>query len=334
MTTNYFKQIYEHIQDGIIVMTAAREIRMINPAGARLTGWQVGDYVPFCSYCMSCAKEGEQPSCYLIHNKEVPSFLSEMPTYHGKKIDVEMSTATLYVNEETGEQQYLLVLRDHELFKQAEQAATRKKMLQALVEAKESEHKRLAQELHDGVGQSLFSISIALQAIETFIKDNDRLLSYVGEVRQELQKVMQDVSNYSHNLRPHIIDQLGLEAAIASLVENVQKTMPNTVIDFQSSPIDRLEPTVEINIYRVVQEALHNVTKYANATAVTVQMYAQAQHLYVEVADNGRGFAREELANEGLGLLHMEERIEQVGGVCTIESAVGAGTTIAIRVPL
>ena len=333
MPKDYFKEIYEHIQDGIIVMSADREIRLINPAGKRLTGWQVGDKVPFCSYCMSCAKHDEKPSCYLIKNKEVPSFLSEMPTYHGKKIDVEMSTAAIYENEENGQQEYLLVLRNQELFKKAAQAATSKKMLRDLVEAKESEHKRLAQELHDGVGQSLFSISIALQAIETFITDNPKLSTYVTEVRGELQKVMQDVSNYSHQLRPHIIDQLGLEAAIASLVEVVQKNLPNTEVVFEAVNIERKDPTVEINIYRVVQEALHNVTKYADATKVEVTIVQQAEQLLVTIRDNGRGFERETLPNEGLGLLHMEERVEQIGGICTIQSQIGSGTTIEISVP-
>lgn len=333
MSTNYFKEIYEHIQDGIIVMTAAREIRLINPAGKRLTGWQIGDTVPYCSYCMSCASAGEKPSCYLIKNKEVPSFLSEMPTYHGKTIDVEMSTAAIYVNEESGQQEYLLVLHDRELFKKAEEAAISKKMLRALVEARESEHKRLAQELHDGVGQSLFSISIALQAINTFITDNEKLSAYVGEVRQELQKVMQDVSNYSHQLRPHIIDQLGLEAAIASLVDVVRKNFPNTEVVFEAQHMRRLDPAVEINIYRVVQEALHNVTKYAEASKLTVSLVQTEEALHVKIADNGRGFDRALLPNEGLGLLHMEERVGQIGGSCTIQSQIGTGTTITLVVP-
>lgn len=333
MPTDYFKEIYEHIQDGIIVMTTAREIRLINPAGKRLTGWQVGDTVPFCSYCMSCMKVGEVPSCYLIENKEVPSFLSEMPTYHGKKIDVEMSTAAIYVNEETGDQEYLLVLRDQELFKRAAQAATSKKMLRDLVEAKESEHKRLAQELHDGVGQSLFSISIALQAIDTFITDNEELSAYVGEVREELAKVMEDVSNYSHQLRPHIIDQLGLEAAIASLVEVVQKNLPNSDVQFEAVNMVRKDPAVEINIYRVVQEALHNVTKYAEATKVRVLIEQLEDRLHVSISDNGCGFERESLPNEGLGLLHMEERVEQIGGICSIQSEVDSGTLVEISVP-
>ena len=158
----------------------------------------------------------------------VPSFLSEMPTYHGKTIDVEMSTAAIYANEETGVTEYLLVLRDHETFKKAEQAANSKKMIRELIEAKESEHKRLAKELHDGLGQSLFSVSVGLQAVESFITDNPQLTEYIGGVCAELQKVMNDVNNYAHQLRPHMIDQFGIVAAIEQLLETVAKNSPQT----------------------------------------------------------------------------------------------------------
>ncbi len=212
LQTEYLQQIYEHIQDGIIIMKESREIVMMNPAAQILTGWHVGDFAPYCTYCMVREKKQGEPTCYLIANNEVPSFLSEMPTYHGKKIDVEMSTAAIYADENTGEKEYLLVLRDQETFKKAQEAAINKKMIRALIEAQESEHKRLAQELHDGVGQSLFSLSIALQAIESIVQDNARLNDYISEVRTELEKVMNDVNAYSHQLRPHSLDQLGLRA--------------------------------------------------------------------------------------------------------------------------
>lgn len=165
LPNKYLKQIYEHIQDGIIVMKANREIIMMNPAAKKLTGWSVGEHVPYCTYCMTRNKEMGESTCYLIANCEVPSFLSQMPTYHGKHIDVEMSTAAIYTNNETGEVEYLLVLRDQETFKRAQEAEITKKMLRDLIEAKESEHKRLAQELHDGIGQSLFTVSVALQVV-------------------------------------------------------------------------------------------------------------------------------------------------------------------------
>ncbi|WP_274310164.1 PAS domain-containing sensor histidine kinase [Solibacillus daqui] len=330
---DYLKDIYEHIQDGIIIMKTNRKIMMMNPAAKKLTGWKIGDTVPFCTFCMERQKEEGEPTCYLIANSEVPSFLSQMPTYHGMKIDVEMSTAAIYSNDETGETEYLLVLRDQETFKKAQEVETTKKMIRALIEAKESEHKRLAQELHDGVGQSLFTVSVALQAVDSFIKDNDKLNQYIKEVQQELQKAMDDVNAYSHQLRPHSLDQLGLEPTIRMMIENIMKNLPSISIELSTKGLDRCDPVVEINLYRVIQEALHNVVKYANANKVQIRIVKDKTHIYMNIRDNGNGFNRENIQSEGLGLKHMEERIDLLNGKFDIDSTIGNGTSIDVVVP-
>lgn len=329
----YLKEIYEHIQDGIIVMTANREIIMMNPAAAKLTGWAIGDSVPFCTYCMTREKKKGEPTCYLIANREVPSFLSQMPTYHGQKIDVEMSTAAIYANADTGESEYLLVLRDQELFKKAQQAENTKKMIRALIEAKESEHKRLAQELHDGIGQSLFTVSVALQAVESFVKENPKLSLYIHEVQAELQRAMDDINAYSHQLRPHSLDQLGLVPTIQMMIDTTMKNTPTLTIDLMTKGIDRCDPVVEINLYRVIQEALHNVVKYANASHVQIDIVKDATKIEMKIKDNGIGFHRESIKSAGLGLKHMEERIDLLNGQFEIQSNIGEGTTIDIVVP-
>ena len=333
LTNNYFKEIYEHIQDGIIVMTAAREIVMMNPAASRLTGWAVGERVPYCTYCMEREKQTGEQTCYLIANSEVPSFLSQMPTYHGKNIDVEMSTAAIYPNSDTGETEYLLVLRDQELLKKAQEVDITKKMMRALIDAKESEHKRLAQELHDGVGQSLFTVSVALQAVNSFVQHNDKLSDYITEVQAELQRAMEDVKAYSHQLRPHSLDQLGLVPTIQMMLDHLAKNMPHVSFMLHAPNITRFEAVIEINVYRVIQEALHNVLKYANAAHVNVTMTQDEDYLYVTIRDDGVGFNRKDITSEGLGLKHMEERIAFIHGTCSIQSAVGSGTTIQLQVP-
>ncbi|MGE8018521.1 histidine kinase [Peribacillus frigoritolerans] len=333
MNSEYLEQIYEHIQDGIIIMRENREIVMMNPAAKRLTGWRVGDYVPYCSYCMTDNRKEGKPTCYLIANNEVPSFLSEMPTYHGENIDVEMSTAAIYSDSDTGETEYLLVLRDRETFKQAKEAAINKKMIRALTEAKESEHKRLARELHDGVGQSLYSVSVALKAIESFVHDNAELNNYISEVRKELQKVMNDVNAYSQRLRPHSLDQLGLEPTLHTMIDTIHKRTPGLKIKLTTQGLDRCDPSVEINLYRITQEALHNITKYAKASKVDIYIKKSNTHIYIMIKDNGIGFDRKKTQNEGLGLKHIEERVDQLNGTCKILSKIGEGTSIDIVVP-
>ncbi|MFF5995596.1 histidine kinase [Lysinibacillus sp. KU-BSD001] len=329
----YLKQIYEHMQDGIIIMKESREIIMLNPAAKKLTGWQIGEDVPYCSFCMTRNNRVEKPSCYLIANNEVPAFLSQMPTYHGKEIDVEMSTAVIYPNSETGETEYLLVLRDHAVRQQAHEAALNKKRIGELIEAKESEHKRLAQELHDGVGQSLFSMSVALDAIESYVHENEKLTNYIGEVRQELQKVMGDVNAYAHQLRPHSLDQLGLKATLEILIEKIQKNVPELFIELTTQGLDRCDPAVEINLYRIAQEALHNITKYAKASVVKIHILKNNKQIFMKIEDDGIGFDRKQLRSEGLGLKHIEERVNQLNGTCVIQSAMNEGTSIDIVIP-
>ena len=156
----------------------------------------------------------------------------------------------------TIQKEYLLVLRDQETFKRAQEAEITKKMLRALIEAKESEHKRLAQELHDGIGQSLFTVSVALQAVETFVKDNPKLNDYIHEVQQELQKAMDDIKSYSQQLRPHSLDQLGLVPTVQMMIDTMMKNFPELSIELTTNAAARCEPVVEINLYREFKRAI------------------------------------------------------------------------------
>ncbi|MDM5246017.1 PAS domain-containing sensor histidine kinase [Lysinibacillus sp. G4S2] len=333
LKNKYLQQIFQYIQDGIIIMNHNREILMMNPSAMRLTGWELGNRVPFCSFCENRQKSPTEHTCYLIEHNEVPYFLSKMLTYHGCKIDVEISTALMYTDSKTNEQEFLLVLRDQTLQLKEEEARISKLIIKQLIEAKEEEHKRLAQELHDGVGQSLFTISVALQAIESYVKDNEKLNTYIEEVRNELGQVMNDIKLYSYQLRPQSIDQLGISPTLGTLVDSVQKVHPGISIVFETDFEERCHPSVEINIYRVVQEALHNIVKYAKASKVVIRLEKKAGDLALYIEDNGVGFDLQLVKKEGLGLKHMEERITLLGGSFNITSAYDKGTKISIQVP-
>ncbi|OXM87042.1 PAS domain-containing sensor histidine kinase [Paenibacillus rigui] len=324
--------IFLSIQDGIIIMDQHREIVEMNPAALRLTGWRLTQKVPYCSYCQQREVAANEERCYLISKEEVPFFLSEMPTYHGELIDVEMSTALILEEEESDKKYYLLMLKDLTARKQEEEARISKLMLKQLIEAKETEHQRLAKELHDGVGQSLYSISIALDAIIRRIHD-ERLYTYIEEVRKELGKVIEDVKAYSRQLRPQSLDSLGLVPAIEQLVNSIQSIMPGTRFTVVSDLQGRLPSIVEINVYRVIQEALHNMMKYSNAQHVLVQFRTKADFLHICVSDDGVGFSLDQ-KKEGMGLRHMAERISQLGGTMEIRSQIDHGTAIEMMVPL
>lgn len=328
---SYLRQIYEHIQDGILVMDDRRKILIMNPAARRLTGWQVGEQVPHCSYCQIREVKENEERCFLINSQTVPYFLSKMPTYHGEKIHVEMSTALIYKDQETGQSQYLLVLRDQSLKQKEEEARISKFIIKKLIEVQESEHKRLAQELHDGVGQSLYTISIALQAIEAHLQA-EKLHHYLSEVRIELEKVMNDIKSYSYQLRPQSLDQLGLVPTIRSLLSTFQRKLPAPSFSFETNLEERLHANSEINLYRVIQEALHNIMKYAHATEVEISLHRVQEKIILSIKDNGVGFDPNE-QREGLGLKHMEERMNQLNGTFEIHVKAGEGMRILATIP-
>lgn len=331
LNDSYLRQIYEHIQDGILVMDDNRIILEMNPAAKRLTGWKIGGSVPHCSYCQTREVNGNGNRCFLMDNKRVPYFLSKMPTYDGGKIHVEMSTAHIYMDKETGKNQYLLVLRDQSIKQKEEEARISKYIIKKLIEAQESEHKRLAQELHDGVGQTLYTISVALQAIEAHVHEQ-KLLNYLSEVRVELEKVMNDVKSYAYQLRPQSLDQLGLVPTVHSLLSSLKMKLTHTQFFFETNVEERLSSSMEINLYRVIQEALHNIMKYSFATKVHISLLREKERILLSVDDNGIGFYPEQ-EREGLGLKHMEERMDQLNGTFQILSKPGEGTKIIGSIP-
>lgn len=328
---DYTEELFHHLQDGIIIMDGKRQIRKINKAAEKLMGWHVGDVVPFCSYCETRKLAAHEERCYLIANQgKVPYFESKMPRMGEYLINVEMSNALIYEADD-GDKHYLLVMRDVTVKNQQEAARLSKKMLHHLTEAKEAEHKRLSQELHDGVGQSLYSVAIAMDNLSMAI-DDEQLAAYIQEVRDEVGKAMEDVKFYSQSLRPKSLDQLGLLPTIETLVKSLRQKRVDLHITVVSNCYDRLSPVAEINLYRVVQEALHNIMKYAEATEVQIIFEKDRFGLQLIIQDNGIGFNVEE-EKEGLGLLHMGERISQLKGKTVIQSVVGEGTKITAYIP-
>lgn len=184
--SGYLRQIFDHLQDGIIMMDQERTILVINPSAEKMTGWKLGDKVPYCSYCQTRKLEAGEERCYLLAKREIPYFLSSMPTYEGRFVDMEMSTAV--ISENGDQMEVLLVLKDLTMKKKEEEAKISKLVLQKTLEAQENEHKRLAQELHDGVGQSLYSVSVGIQAIQSRMEQEETFKDYMQDIIDELEK--------------------------------------------------------------------------------------------------------------------------------------------------
>lgn len=217
----------------------------------------------------------------------------------------------------------------------------RKQLLQRLITAHEDERRHLSRELHDNIGQYLSALLLGLESCARLPLPAAALdkLSYLKETTKRLEL---DVHGVALELRPTTLDDLGLEAALSSLTrewarrheQRIKAVFNSTGFNHHA---ERLSSEVEVAIYRVVQEALTNVSRHSKAGIVSVILARNDRHVKVIIEDDGVGFDAEYLMNDPLnnrrlGLMGMQERVQLVGGEFQIES--GAGTTIVVSIPL
>jgi signal transduction histidine kinase len=204
-----------------------------------------------------------------------------------------------------------------------------------LLEAQEAERRRMAHELHDEAGQLLAAVHLALE--EAVAGLPPRLRERFHQVRDHLDAIESQLRRLSHELRPTILDDLGLLPALQAFTEGVA-ARTGLRIRVDSSIEGRLAPAVETALYRIMQEGLTNVTKHAAATHIQLQLWRDARMVHGLLHDDGAGFAVDRVLNQkgsrGLGLLGIQERLEALGGTLQITSAPGQGTTLQITLPV
>ena len=214
----------------------------------------------------------------------------------------------------------------------------RGQLLEKTISAQEAERKRIARELHDQTSQSLTSLMVGLKMAEAQAPDEMR--KSIVKLRQLSSQTLEEVHNLAIELRPASLDDLGLVAALRQYANEYSKIF-GIDVDFQAIGLEsrRLAPEVEIALYRIVQEALTNVSKHAEAKAVSVLIEARGASMVAIIEDNGKGFDVHEVSASSkserkLGLYGMQERAALIDGMLTIESRPGVGTTIFVEVPL
>ncbi len=214
-------------------------------------------------------------------------------------------------------------------------------LVHQLVNAQEKERQRIARELHDETGQKLTALAMGLAAVDTSLGGGDaaggqRLIHNLREVSNQ---AITELRNIMSDLRPALLDDLGLVPALRSYVQQfAERHRDIEVILNADRPAKRPAPEYETVLFRVVQEALTNVARHARATQVTVMLEQHSRIARLEVQDNGIGFdpgvPSRHAPGSGLGLVGMRERVTLVGGSCNIISAPGQGTRIMVELPL
>ena len=200
-----------------------------------------------------------------------------------------------------------------------------------LIESQETERKRIASELHDGLGQNL--VIIKNRAVLGIKKgdDKERVAKEFNNISESATQALDEVREITNNLRPQLLDRLGLTKAIHAMLKKVSDVVE---IESEIDSIDNLfNESEEISVYRIIQESLNNVIKHSNAANAMVKIKRTESQILVTIADNGKGFDTANL-NSGLGLVGLKERAQLLNAEFLIESKIGKGTAIQVEIRL
>jgi PAS domain S-box-containing protein len=334
-----YRRLVELSPDTIIVVSEGK-IEYVNPAGVKFYGATgpeqiVGlpaldfvhpDFVELVKERMRKTQVGEKTE--LVEQKHV--------RLDGQVVDVEVTgTGIIY----RGKRGALVIIRD--ITERVRAREARVQLQLRLLTAQEEERHRISRELHDQMGQHLPALMLGLKALKDSVQNGLPAVDRLQQLQDLAERIARDSHALARDLRPAALDDFGLHTALSNYLDEWSGRYGISV-DFHSTGFDedeRLPLHIEITLYRTAQEALTNVIKHAQAEHVSLILERCSEAVLAVVEDDGRGFNVEAvlgapISERRLGLLGMQERVELVGGMLTIESARGAGTTVVARIPV
>lgn len=201
-------------------------------------------------------------------------------------------------------------------------------------EVLEQESKRIARALHEEAGQLLVAVYIAL---ENAAKEMPAARTHITKVVELLDQIEVQLRRLSHELSPAMLNDLGLVPALRYLAEGLSLRF-SLQISIEDAPQERLPRTIESALYRIVQESLNNVVRHSQATGVSIRFQLESSAICCSIRDNGIGFdlgsVHTRKGERGFGLSGIRERVSMLGGALQINSAIGSGTALVVRVPI
>lgn len=336
-----FRLLVSHVKDYAIYMLSPDGcVSSWNAGAERIKGWRENEVVgKNCAqfYTVEDARRG-QP------RRELEIALRE-GNYEGEgwrvRKDGSRFWANIVVTPVRGHAGKLLgfakVTRDLTSQRLAEEAW--RQLSNKILHAQEEERKRISRELHDETGQALTAISVMLAALkhDGARADSKKFERKIAETQRLLEKTMESIHHFARELRPAMLDELGLIPALRSHVNSFSKRT-GLRVRLRANPIaERLNGEQKTVLFRIAQESLTNVAKHAHASRVNVSIRKAGDHLLLEIADNGKSFNDAGSAStkrkQRLGLLGMQERVRLVNGRFIIKPQPGKGTAVRVTVP-
>lgn len=334
-----YRGLFENASDAIWVHDLSGNIIAANKATEKLTGYSVEELtkmnvkVFLSDESLSLAGQIRRK---LMENKPVEQPY-EQSLIRKDGITAVLKLATSLIREDGKPTGFQHIARD--ITEERRMQDNLRYYLQEITRAQEEERKRIARELHDDTAQALYAFN---RQVDNFVRSNTNLptenAAFLRELSKQIKEILQNVRRFGQDLRPPMLDDLGLLAAVRWLVSEL-KEQHGIETDLRVLGIERrFTPEAELLLFRIVQEAMRNIGRHAQASKAEVSIEFGDGTTKVSICDNGKGFdagaSLAELPRVGkLGLVGMEERVRLLGGSMRIESEPGKGTRVMIEVP-
>ncbi|WP_449537821.1 sensor histidine kinase [Ferdinandcohnia sp. Marseille-Q9671] len=205
-----------------------------------------------------------------------------------------------------------------------------------IIEAQEEERRKLSREIHDGPAQMLANVMLRSQIIDKVYRESpEKGYQEISDLRKMVRSALYEVRRIIYDLRPMALDDLGLIPTLKKYLSTIEEYNGNTTISFVFIGSEQRIPSkFEVALFRMVQEAVQNALKHADAREIVVKLELSRHHVTVIVKDNGNGFDIREKKKDSFGLIGIRERVDLLDGNLTIDSSIGAGTIVMIQVPI
>ena len=334
-----YRELFENARDAMYVHDLEGTYTSANHAAEKLTGYSREEIVGhhFSEFVAAeHVKQVRERFCGKLAKQGETTYETEVIAKDGRRVPVEVSSRAIYENGVIVGVQG--TARDITERKQAQD--TLQMFSRQLIEAQEDERRRIARELHDQIGQVLTAVKMNLHAVQ-LVCNTKEAGAHIKDNVEAVDEALRLVRDLSVDLRPPLLDDLGLVTALEWYVDRYAKrtrVAAEVVIDLKD-PNERFSREVETACFRIAQEALTNVARHARANSVWLRLRKKSNVLYLLVKDDGVGFDPQALRKRApraatLGLLGMQERAHAAGGQVEIISTISKGTEIRLELPL
>lgn len=330
--------VIKNSTQSILILDKNQNIISLNEASRELLGIEDTGSFNFCDVCATypgADRICDVSNCFLINDKENPINLYIKNPKLGQ-IPVQ-ATISFYKTPEN-ETGTVIGLQKVSEEKKDEYKKIEKMITNSIFQAQEKERKLISRELHDGIGQSLFGMLLQVDFIKTVPEKKQEVFNgHLDKLQNMITHAIEDVRNLSAELRPSTLDDHGLMTTLKNFIRSFGNRFGIQINFTYIGPNEeRLPSSYETALYRIAQEALINAAKYSGAERIDIvlDINQQAREVFLSITDFGKGFEMNSTTRNGVGIYSMEERAAILGGEFSIDSEIGKGTQVKVKIPI